>query len=1358
MDLPAQFGDYELLERIATGGMAEVFLARAFGVEGFQKRLVIKRILPALAWSDRFVSMFVKEAKISSLLSHPNVVQVFALGRVGDETYMAMEFINGRDLTRTVKRLRARGEGLPLGLAVHIGACLARGLSYAHGRRDPDGRTLGIIHRDVSPHNVMVSFEGQVKLLDFGIARLAGEVDADPGGGGRPGGGKFAYMSPEQAKGEALDHRSDIFSCGIVLYELLVNHRLFAHSDPDEKLRLVREAIVPDPREENPEIPDRLWGILQRALARDPGDRFGTASELEEELRALLYAQGLRGDDATLGSFVREVWQEELGPDRAALKMGDLVLDLGRADTRSGLEDSRTEESLHTHTPAEGLGTTASGEGGRSSGPVSERKPVAVLSGELIGLTEISAVLDPDAMVRRYGRLRRLVERAGGRYGGWLERFDDDTFTLVFGIPRTHEEDVERACHAARFLLRSLSRMRRQGLAADAGLGLHVGEVVLSGSEGDWSCLPRGDALKLARRLALAAEPGQVLVSGEVASRASRDWRFAAGPRLRQQGHREQTPCFSLEERRRRARPLLAARWIPRGDELERLGDGLRDLAAGRGGVFGVRGETGSGKSLLVRELGLLSARSGLPMFRGRTQPYGSDRPLTPFRELVAGILGIESDADPEGVRGSLARLGELNLGTSDTATLAHLFALDLHPSDAPPPATFFDVGLRLLRGLAREGPVLLALEDIHYNDPTERSLLHHLLRLTEDVPILWLLTWSGDPGLKLERAQTVIRLGTIDESAQGRLVTELVGASQCAEALSSLVVRSSGGNPLYVEELVKALLQGDRIHIEDGVADLVEGMDEAVLPPTLEGLISARIDALDSASKGALQLAGTIGMSVSEALLGQAMGLDDPGPILDDLVDHGLLHPEGGEKHFTFASFMVWEVVRSSILGVQLRDHHRMVAAGMERLWKDRLEPHLEALAGHCAAAGRLVDAARYGQRAGDLHRRASFLDRALSSYRKAIRWLEAAAPDPALMNSSVSTARSVHFDEDADLRLQGEAVLHLRAGEVAALLGRFRLAERHLQVALELASEGRLGDLETSCHLGLGQLYVEQGRLDLATAHMDQGLSQARLRRDLRRQVDALTSRASLAMQQGDAAKAQTCCDEALGLSSGLEDAGAAADALLMVATLLIRVGEDVRASQYLERARVLADTSGDRLLVGKVINNLGLVHLQTGRLEQALSCFREALTLREDTGYQQGQIVNLHNIGDVLLRLGRLGPAWTAFEQSRDAARAIGLDRAVAFNEVFLGYLRAERGELDRGLALIRDARARADGLGDEETLVIGLWLEGRGLLNAGQPDQARKLLDEALVRSQPESRRWLARDVKATLAAFPGDSLP
>ncbi|RME28008.1 MAG: serine/threonine protein kinase, partial [Deltaproteobacteria bacterium] len=247
LSLPARFGRYELVDHIATGGMAEVFLARSFGVQGFQKHVVVKRLRPGLAQNPRMVQLFVQEARISAGLVHPNIAQIHELGTVRsgpvDSHYIAMEYVHGQDLTRVRRALHERGRTLPVDLALYCAVRVLRALAYAHERADAHGRPLGLVHRDVSPHNVLVSFQGEVKLVDFGIARLEGDVVQSQ----LPGGGKYAYMSPEQASGLPLDGRSDVFSAGILLWELLVGHRLFQHPDPDEKLRRVRAAEVLDP-------------------------------------------------------------------------------------------------------------------------------------------------------------------------------------------------------------------------------------------------------------------------------------------------------------------------------------------------------------------------------------------------------------------------------------------------------------------------------------------------------------------------------------------------------------------------------------------------------------------------------------------------------------------------------------------------------------------------------------------------------------------------------------------------------------------------------------------------------------------------------------------------------------------------------------------------------------------------------------------------------------------------------------------------------------------------------------------------------------------------------------------------------
>src|SRR5688572_18534399 len=269
-----QFGKYSLVRKIGTGGMAEVYLARTTVAQGLAKTLVIKKIHPAFARSRQFVSMFVDEAKIALGLNHPNIVQVFDFGAVGDTYFLAMENVEGLDLLRLLQACAQQKRRIPYGLSAYIVQQIAKGLDYAHRKADEFGEPLGIVHRDISPQNVLLSWDGAVKIVDFGIAR-ARDVHEDDG----VIKGKFAYMSPEQARGERVDARSDVFSAGIVLYELVCARPLFPGRSTDA-LELVRAGAVQPPRDYAPDVPASLERIILRALAFHRADRFQTGRGL----------------------------------------------------------------------------------------------------------------------------------------------------------------------------------------------------------------------------------------------------------------------------------------------------------------------------------------------------------------------------------------------------------------------------------------------------------------------------------------------------------------------------------------------------------------------------------------------------------------------------------------------------------------------------------------------------------------------------------------------------------------------------------------------------------------------------------------------------------------------------------------------------------------------------------------------------------------------------------------------------------------------------------------------------------------------------------------------------------------------
>ncbi len=298
---PEVFGNYHLLEKIATGGMAEVYRARAHGAMGFEKILVIKRILDTLAKDDEFKELFKVEARIAALLSHVNIVQVFELGQQAESLYIAMEYVHGIDLARLVSRARGVGE-FPVPLALFLCGEVLKALQFAHHYSDPEGRPLHIVHCDISPQNILVSFSGEVKITDFGISRAAiqkGNQDVIRG--------KYAYMSPEQVEGKALDGRSDLFSLGIVLYELLTGRRLFKAKSRDETLARVRRAEVPSPRAYRPEISEDLEAFLLRTLSRHREDRWADAAEMMDALSALVVREGHRATNNDLATYLREV-------------------------------------------------------------------------------------------------------------------------------------------------------------------------------------------------------------------------------------------------------------------------------------------------------------------------------------------------------------------------------------------------------------------------------------------------------------------------------------------------------------------------------------------------------------------------------------------------------------------------------------------------------------------------------------------------------------------------------------------------------------------------------------------------------------------------------------------------------------------------------------------------------------------------------------------------------------------------------------------------------------------------------------------------------------------------------------------
>ena len=371
-----RLGRYTILKHLASGGMADVMLARTDGIEGFERHVVVKRIRSEHAKDQRFIQMFLDEARVAAGLHHQNIVQVNDIGEANGEYFFAMEYLHGEDLRKTLSAVSRTQQHMPLGYVVSIVAGVAAGLHYAHERRGSDGRPLDIVHRDVSPSNILVGYDGSVKVVDFGIAKAAMRQVETKSGSLK---GKVSYMSPEQCKGEIVDRRSDIYALGVVLYELATTTRLFKGDSEYLLMDAIVNGKVPLPRTRRPELPNELSLIIMRALATHPDRRYQTADDLRVALEQFAIKANVTVSTSALATYMHRLFGEKREPwlDLGATSVERRHVDVDAATEsagRSWTEMPREEIDAAARAPADVK--TMTGRRGKPR-PKASRSPAA---------------------------------------------------------------------------------------------------------------------------------------------------------------------------------------------------------------------------------------------------------------------------------------------------------------------------------------------------------------------------------------------------------------------------------------------------------------------------------------------------------------------------------------------------------------------------------------------------------------------------------------------------------------------------------------------------------------------------------------------------------------------------------------------------------------------------------------------------------------------------------------------------------------------------------------------------------------------------------------------------------------------
>ncbi len=1291
---PTVYGKYQLLERLARGGMAEVYKAKSYGVEGFEKVLVIKRILPSLSDNPDFVDMFVTEAKVTVTLTHANIVQVFDLGKAEDSYFIAMEYVQGMDLATLLRRGKKYGVPMPRELAVYLISEVAKGLDYAHRKRGADMQPLKIVHRDISPQNILISEEGEVKLTDFGIAKVASAVseNSDDSQGGVLK-GKYAYMSPEHAAGMDVDARADIYSLGLVLYECLAGENPLRHRSSYETLKRARAATIPALVDEIPDASTELSDLLQRAMHPAIDRRLPNAGLLYEELIQYLYGTGRRVGASDLSDYLEKL--------KAASGRK-------RADTDQHLKAAFDEDPLRSRslelTPAE-VPSARPAERRRDSSGTGRRRATTGVARPQSERRDVTLLLIKPQHAS--DALRDLIRRNGG------EVIDEEAGQLhaLFGRVVPDGRDAEVAARTA------LTAMQAEpGTRA----GIHSGRVLVDPS----GALVRDASLtKLtmdATNAFESATAGTTVVSESTYPALKRNFEL-----LDEAGEHRLVGERNLSE--------AMTRFIGRKQELRLVGETLARASKKRQSVVALIGDPGIGKSRLLTET-MRRLRVGghdVAMYMCRVPPQSHDIALATCQEMLRVVLGVdEFDTEIE-VMEKAQRLRELGLQSGEIDAISRALGIASVDSGKGDQDLASAIG-RVAAKLAEDRLTIFAFDDFDGVDPQSLQVLEWLASRNSQASIVLAVAHRGE-GPKWEGARLVqrVHLTQMDEEDVARLVAAQLGADEVPSELLREVTVKSAGNPLYVEEYVRGLLESDAItHNPDGMIKFAppEGSE---VPKTLRGVVTQRLSHLEAPERHLLQIAAIVGGRFHDAMLARVADRDDAevDASIQKLVARGIFRPTG-PREFAVSHALIPEVIKSTLPLSARKELHGAVGHALEELYPTHLDDLAERLAFHHKESGNRDRAIDFLIRAADRLENEFAFAPSVTFLKRAVD-LMAALPTP---------------DRDRMLRI------YLRIGQLA-LRGRMSdLGIENMDSALAI-SEG-LGRDEYTARFALlrGQCLAYRGERHEAQQWLERAEQVARSvgHRELLR--DITTAHAHALTGNGEYARAAKLLEEALEIARDANDRQAELRCLMPLAHARAGHGSAHSALSAISDARNLLTGLPERVADCELWKIESLVRYYSGELALSADASQRALELAKEYGFSYEASVNAHNLGETYVRLGDFKRAFAMLRYSHDLAREHGYTRLRYANLRVLGFIDATKLGSDEGRRHIAEALEFA-----RESGAIWDVVQARHMLaivdaKLGATDDARAGLRELLQLAVEYGMKHYERQAEEALLAL------
>ncbi len=1302
--LPQQFGRYTLHRKIGEGGMAEVYSATVAVAEGLAKRLVVKKIRRDCADQPEYARMFVDEAKIALGLNHANIVQVFDFGQVHDDLYLAMELVEGVDLMRLIHTVHSRGERVPPVIAAYIAHQVAAGLAYAHQKRDDFDAPIGIVHRDISPHNIMLSFAGTVKVLDFGIARPAPDPSALPRHRLPYGAdvledmtiqGKVAYMAPEQAMGKRVDPRADIYALGVVLYEMLTGTLVFRGKSPTLLLEEVRTRPLVPLAEAEPELSAALISVVDRALARTPEGRWESARAMQSALASFLHRADPVVDDEVLSDYITR-YHVRPSVDRAELVVED-------KDATREFSEADGEHAL----PA-------------------RRKSLDVV----VLHAHLAPSEDTEVDRERFLGLAHDIAYKGDAH---VIRIDEATLVFAFGVLAISRSPAEQAVQVAQALREAIGD-------AAPGLGIGVALATLRVKLHRIAGAPLAveiDSVSEGRmqEVAKAALDGPVMLVGDPPEGLAKRWLLGDPELIDADDDGDLAPAeldhacpllgpAQASEQRIHHAPGARAVLYGRELELRTLRECFAEAIRARSArAVLITGAPGLGKRTLVERFITGIPRRSAEVLRFSGQWRRRNVSLGALLRLLEGALGIH----PETTYNDLTqRLTKLRIRDSKALAGTLCDALDLTgaPAQETPPSARREgisrLFRRLVRVLAERRPVLVVLENLHFADAHSLALLADWLELGPAHPLLVVMTTRPSPRTGPLRALPgliELDLSELDARARRELIIRRFADPNAAAELAEAILARTSGNPLFIEETLAHLLRQGVIAWDARGRYLEVRQRGAMIqvPRSVEAALQAHLDALSADEREIVEAAAILGQSFRPAEITRLVDREVDRDI-DRLRSLGVFEPDPNNNPLRFTSISLHELCKKTTArALSRRLHARAVAIKHSR---SDYSPGRDdgPIAEHLLEAGRAPEAVEPALRA-------AAAARDLGGSREAHYFLSLAL-------------KALPRADRRRFAILGDRESILRAW------GRRRLQGADLRQMIDLASDDDNTDQEVEASLRLLRFYLDCGRIQ----HAEQLLP--RLKDRIAAQDDPAPARATLGELHSDLLLAQGAPREAEEIArEALQACPDNEEGRRQRAKLLLRIGraelDDCRlagARTTLKEAQTLAQTLGDRRIQADALTHLGEVARRSTRYQRAINCFLEALEIDRELGDRVATGTKLANLGITYSAIGLHRRAERYLRKALELHEALGHTGLLGEVVVHLGEVVAELGEADAARSLLADAAAIARARGDLRTELRAQARQARIALHVADEnsiDEAIELATEVLKQAREHS---------------------